>query len=52
MREDIVLPLTTIQQFALLELRREQAGSWSEDDLEKLVVRTMFGITNASRNAT
>jgi phosphoenolpyruvate carboxylase len=51
MREDIVLPLTTIQQFALLELRRKETGPWSKDDLEKLVVRTMFGITNASRNA-
>ncbi len=52
MREDIVLPLTTIQQFALLELARDDGGSpWSPEDLEKLVVRTMFGIINAARNA-
>ncbi len=51
MREDIVLPLTTIQQFALRELRREQEGPYHRGDLETLVVRTMFGIINASRNA-
>jgi phosphoenolpyruvate carboxylase len=51
MREDIVLPLTTIQQFALGELARETDSAWSTADLEKLVVRTMFGIINAARNA-
>ncbi|MBD3222123.1 phosphoenolpyruvate carboxylase [bacterium] len=51
MREDIVLPLTTIQQFALLELARTDGSPWGQEDLEKLVVRTMFGIINAARNA-
>jgi len=51
MREDIVLPLTTIQQFALLELAREEDSPWRTEGLEKLVVRTMFGIINAARNA-
>ncbi len=52
MREAIVLPLTTIQQFALQELARDDEDRpWSAEDLEKLVVRTMFGIINAARNA-
>ena len=51
MREGIVLPLNTIQQFALKELRKSEEGPWKKADLEKLVIRTMFGIINASRNA-
>ena len=51
MREGIVLPLITIQQFALQELRKESGSSWDQSELEKLVIRTMFGVINASRNA-
>lgn len=54
MRERIVLPLLTIQQFALNAIReREQEGE--EDDLksayEKLAMRCSFGIINAARNS-
>lgn len=46
-REKIVLPLITIQQFALQQLRED-----SENEIFKsLVIRTMFGIINAARNA-
>ena len=51
MREAIVLPLITIQQFALLELRKDADSKWDRQNLQKLVIRTMFGIVNASRNA-
>ncbi|SHN26148.1 Phosphoenolpyruvate carboxylase, type 1 [Cyclobacterium lianum] len=47
-REKIVLPLITIQQYAIqtiLEKGKEDA------DLQKLILRTMFGIINAARNA-
>lgn len=47
-RERIVLPLITIQQYAIqamLENGKEDAI------LQKLILRTMFGIINAARNA-
>lgn len=49
-RERIVLPLTTIQQYALSEIRE------SEDEnrrgvYEKLIIRCSFGIINAGRNS-
>ncbi|MDR7212035.1 phosphoenolpyruvate carboxylase [Flavobacterium piscis] len=54
-RERIVLPLLTIQQYALLrinELNKEKAVN---EDLvkvyEKIVTRSLFGNTNASRNS-
>ncbi len=52
MRERIVLPLTTIQQYALIKLRQEaeQAPERGEG-LKRLVVRTSFGIINAGRNS-
>lgn len=53
-REQIVLPLLTIQQYALKkiqELQRE-AGNESEIDVyEKMVMRSLFGNINASRNS-
>lgn len=52
MRERIVLPLTTIQQYALTRLREEKMIA--EEDkatLERLVVRSSFGIINAGRNS-
>ncbi|MBA3900532.1 MAG: phosphoenolpyruvate carboxylase [Bacteroidetes bacterium] len=47
-REKIVLPLITIQQYAIqtmLDSGKETAV------LQKLILRTMFGIINAARNA-
>jgi phosphoenolpyruvate carboxylase len=45
-----VLPLTTIQQYALMQLRKAPAEDRGEV-LQKLVVRTSFGIINAGRNS-
>jgi len=54
MRERIVLPLLTIQQFALMNIR-EIEDSLVKDSLKdsyaKLVMRSSFGIINASRNS-
>ena len=47
MREKIVLPLLTIQQYALCKLH--QKGS--DEVLEKMVTRSLFGNINASRNS-
>ncbi|MBS1795173.1 MAG: phosphoenolpyruvate carboxylase [Acidobacteria bacterium] len=49
-RERIVLPLTTIQQYALTR-RRETADEELRQTLEKLVIRCSFGIINAGRNS-
>jgi len=52
MRERIVLPLTTIQQYALTRMRENKMIT--EEDktiLERLVVRSSFGIINAGRNS-
>ncbi|HYH15197.1 MAG TPA: phosphoenolpyruvate carboxylase, partial [Flavisolibacter sp.] len=52
MRERIVQPLTTIQQFALTKLREDENISPEERAvLERLIVRTSFGIINAGRNS-
>ncbi|RYF86143.1 MAG: phosphoenolpyruvate carboxylase [Chitinophagaceae bacterium] len=52
MRERIVLPLTTIQQYALSSLRDEKPKEEKErTTLEKLIIRSSFGIINASRNS-
>lgn len=54
MRERIVLPLVTIQQYALNAIR-EREKEQEKDDLkstyEKLVMRCSFGIINAARNS-
>jgi phosphoenolpyruvate carboxylase len=50
MREKIVLPLTTIQQYVLACLREEKELP-NKDVLERLIVRTSFGIINAGRNS-
>ena len=49
-REHIVLPLVTIQQYALTRLRANPDAAESET-LEKLVIRCSFGIINAGRNS-
>jgi phosphoenolpyruvate carboxylase len=47
-RERIVLPLITIQQYAI-QMGLEKGAS--SNILDKLILRTMFGIINATRNA-
>jgi phosphoenolpyruvate carboxylase len=55
MRERIVLPLTTIQQYALAKIRAEEHSGVASEGLKeiyrKLVVRCSFGIINAGRNS-
>jgi phosphoenolpyruvate carboxylase len=51
MRERIMLPLTTIQQYAMTRLRENQLGDEERDSLETLVVRCSFGVINAGRNS-
>jgi phosphoenolpyruvate carboxylase len=54
LREDMILPILTIQQYALRELRKLGDGT-SEGDrretLEKMVVKSLAAAVNASRNA-
>jgi phosphoenolpyruvate carboxylase len=47
-RERIVLPLLSIQQYALMKL---QKGEGNKEAYEKLVTRSLFGNINASRNS-
>lgn len=48
MREQIILPLLTIQQYALQKI---QENDEDKVTYEKMVVRTLFGNINASRNS-
>lgn len=53
-RERIVLPLTTIQQYAITQIREIEENTENTDlknTLEKLVMRCSFGIINAGRNS-
>ncbi|MEZ7514530.1 phosphoenolpyruvate carboxylase [Flavobacterium frigidarium] len=54
-RERIVLPLLTIQQYALLRINELNKAAVPDEALikvyEKLVMRSLFGNTNASRNS-
>jgi phosphoenolpyruvate carboxylase len=55
MREEIVLPLLIIQQYALLQIfnleKQEKINEKLLTIYEKLVIRSLFGNTNASRNS-
>lgn len=52
MRERIVLPLTTIQQYAIGQINtRPELDDASRATLEKLLMRCSFGIINAGRNS-
>lgn len=51
LRENIVLPLIAIQQFALQCLHSENLTPEDAEVYRKLVLRAMFGIINAARNA-
>ena len=53
-RENIVLPLLTIQQYALRKIQELQKSGNSQEELEvyeKMVMRSLFGNINASRNS-
>ncbi|AOC96799.1 MULTISPECIES: phosphoenolpyruvate carboxylase [Flavobacterium] len=54
-RERIVLPLLTIQQYALLRINELNKAETPNEELvkvyEKIVTRSLFGNTNASRNS-
>ncbi|UQD57057.1 phosphoenolpyruvate carboxylase [Flavobacterium sp. K5-23] len=54
-REHIVLPLLTIQQYALLRINELNKSNEPDVNLikvyEKIVMRSLFGNTNASRNS-
>ncbi|OAB26412.1 Phosphoenolpyruvate carboxylase, type 1 [Flavobacterium fryxellicola] len=54
-RERIVLPLLTIQQYALLRINELNKENTPDESLikvyEKIVTRSLFGNTNASRNS-
>jgi phosphoenolpyruvate carboxylase len=54
-RERIVLPLLTIQQYALLRINELNKEKGHNEELikvyEKVVTRSLFGNTNASRNS-
>jgi phosphoenolpyruvate carboxylase len=54
MRERIVLPLLTIQQYSLARIRNlesEGEGNGLKAIYEKLIMRCSFGIINAGRNS-
>ena len=52
MRERIMLPLTTIQQYALIKNRElNEPSSETKSVYEKLILRCSFGIINAGRNS-
>jgi len=53
-RERIVMPLLTIQQYALNKIRQIKSGKEEDSKLEvyeKIVTRSLFGNINASRNS-
>lgn len=47
-REKIVLPLLSIQQYALMKIQKKEGNL---EAYEKLVMRSLFGNINASRNS-
>jgi phosphoenolpyruvate carboxylase len=54
MRERIVMPLLTIQQYALMNIREAEDNlvqSPLKESFQKLVMRSSFGIINAGRNS-
>jgi phosphoenolpyruvate carboxylase len=54
-RDSIVLPLLTIQQYALKEVQNIHKSATKDpkrlETFEKIVTRSLFGNTNASRNS-
>jgi phosphoenolpyruvate carboxylase len=54
MRERIVLPLSTIQQYALTKfqaLEKSGENKGMKEVYEQLIMRSSFGIINAARNS-
>ena len=55
MRERIVLPLSTLQQYAITRFRELEKSGGIKNPLhelyEKLIIRSSFGIINAARNS-
>jgi phosphoenolpyruvate carboxylase len=51
MRDKIVLPLLTIQQYALHQIHETEITPAMKEVYEKLITRSMFGIINAARNS-
>ena len=54
LRDGLIKPLLIIQHFALSEIDRmasAQNSTWDREILKRLVIRSMYGIVNASRNA-
>jgi phosphoenolpyruvate carboxylase len=51
LRDKIVLPLLTIQQYALCQVQEPNLDAELKASYEKLLTRTMFGVINAARNS-
>ena len=51
LRDKIVLPLLTVQQYALCRVQEPNISTDLKASYEKLLTRTMFGIINAARNS-
>ncbi|MEN9697284.1 MAG: hypothetical protein RLZ56_705 [Bacteroidota bacterium] len=51
LRDRIVLPLLTIQQYALCRVQEPTIDPTLKAAYEKLLTRTMFGVINAARNS-
>jgi len=51
LRDRIVLPLLTIQQYALCKVQEPSIDPTLKSSYEKLLTRTMFGVINAARNS-
>ena len=51
LRDRIVLPLLTIQQYALCKVQEPLIDPTLKASYEKLLTRTMFGVINAARNS-
>jgi len=51
LREETVLPLLVIQQYALMKLRENDLVYEQNKILEKIIIRSLFGNINASRNS-
>ncbi len=49
LREEIVLPLLTIQQYAMIQ--KKTASATEQKVFDKLIMRCMYGIINAARNS-
>lgn len=51
LREKVVLPLLAIQQYALIKIHNAQDSDEYVKSYEKMVMRSLFGNINASRNS-